>query len=242
MDDCKPAATPMEPQLKLMKGSQEQSTDKLYRELVGCLMYLTMTSRPDICAAVNYFASFQCGATEEHWRHLKRILRYLKGTVDYKLQPDLLEAYADADWGNGPNDRRSVSGFIIKFFGSTIARATKKQTSVALSTTEAELIALCQASCEVVWIFNLLNSIGLEVPEPVNVYEDNQSCISVTVKPRKHKRMKHVEIQHFFVGELVDKGRIKWNYLQTEDQVADVFTKGLAMPRFLKLRRIIGIN
>lgn len=237
----------MEPQLKLLKGSKDQTTDKPYRELVGCLMYLTVTSRPDICAAVNYFASFQCGATEEHWVHLKRILRYLKGTSDYKLQyrrresSEMLEGYADANWGNDPNDRRSVSGFVVKLFGSTITWATKKQTSVALSTTEAELMALCQASCEIVWTLNLLNSIGLAVPEPVNVYEDNQSCISVTVEPRKHKRMKHVEIQNFFVRELVDKGRIRLNYLQTEDQGADILTKGLAMPRFFKLRRILGV-
>lgn len=247
MDGCKPSLVPMEPNLKLMKGSKEQTTDKPYRELVGCLMYLMVTSRPDICAAVSYFAGFQCGATEEHWVHLKRVLRYLKGTIDCKLvyrrseSVEMLEAYADADWGNDPNDRRSVSGFVCKLYGSTVTWATKKQSSVALSTTEAELMALCQASCEVVWILNLLNSVEVKVVEPVSVYEDNQSCISVTVEPRKHKRMKHVEIQNFFVRELVEKGRVQLIYLPTEDQLADVMTKGLASPRFRKLRDVLGV-
>lgn len=214
-------------------------------------MYLMVTSRPDICSAVSYFAGFQCGATEEHWVHLKRVLRYLKGTIDCKLQyrrsdsAEMVEAYADADWGNDPNDRRSVSGYIVKLFGSTVTWATKKQSSVALSTTEAELMALCQVSCEVVWIINVLNSVDLKVSEPVSVYEDNQPCIAVTVEPRKHKRMKHVEIQNFFVRELVQnsvqKRRVKLNYLPTEDQVADLMTKGLASPRFRKLRELLGV-
>lgn len=247
MDGCKPSPIPMEPHLKLMKGSKEQTTDKPYRELVGCLMYLMVTSRPDICVAVSYFAGFQCGATEEHWVHLKRVLRYLKGTIDYKMvyrrteSVEMLEAYADADWGNDPNDRRSVSGFVIKLFGSTVTWATKKQSSVALSTTEAELMALCQVSCEVVWILNLLNSVDVKVQEPVTVYEDNQPCISVTEEPRKHKRMKHVEIQNFFVRELVQNGRIQLKYLPTEDQLADVMTKGLAAPRFRILRDVLGV-
>ncbi|KXJ62461.1 hypothetical protein RP20_CCG008456 [Aedes albopictus] len=132
----------------------------------------------------------------------------------------MVEAYADADWGNDPNDRRSVSGYVVKLFGSTMTWATKKQSSVALSTTEAELMALCQVSCEVVWIINVLTSVDLKVTEPVSVYEDNQPCIAVTVEPRKHKRMKHVEIQNVFVRELVQKGRVKLKYLPTEDQVA----------------------
>lgn len=223
-------------------------TDKPYRELIGCLMYLMVTSRPDICVAVNYFAGFQCGASEQHWVHLKRILRYLRGTSDFKLvygcenSAEVLEAFTDADWGNDPNDRRSVSGFVIKLHGSTVTWATRKQSSVALSSTEAELMALCQGSCELMWAMNLLDSIGVAVPKPVMIYGDNQSCISVTVEPRKHKRMKHIEIQHFFVRELIERGRVQLKYLQSGDQVADLMTKGLAQIRFRKLRDMLGVS
>ncbi|XP_038122327.1 secreted RxLR effector protein 161-like [Culex quinquefasciatus] len=210
-------------------------------------MYLTVTSRPDICPAVNYFASFQSSATEEHWVHLKRVLRYLQGTLDYKLvyqRTDSVvgvEAFADADWGNDPTDRKSVSGFVLKLHGQTVNWSTRKQTSVALSSTEAELMSLCQASCEVMWMLNLLASIEYEVPHPVTVYEDNQPCISVTADPRKLKRMKHIDVQYRFVKELIDNGKLRLQYLSTEEQVADLMTKGLAAPRFKKLREMLGI-
>lgn len=248
MSDCKPSAIPMEPRLKLEKGKDpKEYTDKPYRELIGCLMYLMVTSRPDLSAAVNYFAGFQCCPTNEHWVHLKRVLRHLRGTADYKLlyqrrnSTGKLEAFADADWGNDPNDRRSVSGFVVQLHGCTVIWATKKQGSVALSTTEAELMALCQASCEVVWVTNLLQSVGQNVVKPITIYEDNQPCIAVTTDPRKHKRMKHIEIQHFFVRELVEKGQVDLKYLQTEEQTADIMTKGLAYPRFYKLREKLGV-
>lgn len=182
MNDCKPSAVPMDPRLKLKRGEDpKEYTDKPYRELVGCLMYLMVTSRPDISAAVSYFAGFQCSATNEHWVHLKRILRYLKGTVDSKLvyqrqsSSKILEAYADADWGNDPYDRRSQSGYVVKLHVSIVMWATKKQGSVALSSTEAELMALCEASCQVVWAMNLLKSVGMNVDLPITIYEDNQS-------------------------------------------------------------------
>lgn len=248
MSDCKPSAIPMETRLKLEKEKdQKKRTDKPYRELVGCLMYLMVTSRPDLSAAVTYFASFQCCPTNEHWVHLKRVLRYLKGTADCKLEykrsksPLKLEAFADADWGNDLNDRKSISGFVIQLNGSTVMWTTRKQGSVALSTTEAELMALCQASCDVVWIRNLLKSIGQIVKQPITMFEDNQPCIAVTTDPRKHKRMKHIEIQHFFVRDLVDSGQIQLEYLSTEEQVADIMTKGLPSPRFCKLREKLGI-
>ncbi|XP_065085933.1 uncharacterized protein LOC135707939 [Ochlerotatus camptorhynchus] len=218
----------MEPGLKLEKKKDtKEMTSKPYRELIGCLMYLMVTSRPDICAAVNYFAAFQCCATEEHWVHLKRVLRYLQGTTDYKLvyrrqvSPTILEAYADADWGNDPNDRRSVSGFVIKLCGSVVAWTTKKQSSVALSTTEAELMALCLTSCELAWMAKLLSSIGCAMNEPINIFEDNQPCIAIIVEPGKQKRLKHVDIQHFFVRELVEDGKLRIVYLPTEQQIAD---------------------
>lgn len=248
MSECKPSAVPMEPHLKLMKEKNtKEFTTKPYRELVGCLMYLMVTSRPDICTAVNYFAGFQCCATEQHWVHLKRVLRYLRGTIDYQLvyfrQDSLadLVVFTDADWGNDPNDRRSMSGYIIKFYGSTVAWATKKQSSVALSTTEAELMALCLATCEVMWIANLLRSIGRKVEEPITVFEDNQPCIALTAEPRKQKRLKHVDIQHLFVRELVVKGKLRLKYVSTEQQIADIMTKGLASPRFRMLRDQLGV-
>lgn len=247
MKDCRPASIPIDPHLKLLKcENKTQFTKKPYKELVGCLMYLMVTSRPDICAAVSYFAGFQCCATDEHWTYLKRILMYLRGTADYKLiycrssTPETLCTYADADWGNDTNDRRSVSGYVLKLYGATISWATRKQASVALSTTEAELMALCQASCEAIWVVNLLKVLDVEVKLPVTVYEDNQSCIAICLEPRKHRRIKHIDIQYFFVRELIQKNQIQLQYKPTEEQIADAMTKGLPAPRFRKLRELLG--
>ncbi|KXJ68396.1 hypothetical protein RP20_CCG003737 [Aedes albopictus] len=172
---------------------------------------------------------------------------YLRGTADYKLiycrssTPETLCTYADADWGNDTNDRRSVSGYVLKLYGATISWATRKQASVALSTTEAELMALCQASCEAIWVVNLLKVLDVEVKLPVTVYEDNQSCIAICLEPRKHRRIKHIDIQYFFVRELIQKNQIQLQYKPTEEQIADAMTKGLPAPRFRKLRELLGL-
>lgn len=248
MEDCRPSAIPMDPHLKLLKCEDPtRFTTKPYKELIGCLMYLMITSRLNICAAVSYFASFQCCATEEHWAHLKRILKYLRATVDYNLvfrrsmESETLSVYADADWGNNLDDRRSVSGYVVKLHGATISWATRKQTSVALSTTEAEFMALCQASCEAMWVVNLLKMLDVEVALPVTIYEDNQPCIAICKEPRKHRRMKHIDIQYFFLRDLIQEKKIKLQYQPTEDQLADLMTKGLPAPRFSKLRTMLGL-
>ncbi|XP_055605640.1 uncharacterized protein LOC129753816 [Uranotaenia lowii] len=114
-------------------------------------MYLMVTSRPNLSAAVSYFAGFQYYATNDHWVHLKLVLRFLRGTVDSKLVFRRTEAYDDADWGNESNGRRSVPGFVVELYGSTVMWATKEQGAVAMSSTEAELMALCLTSCEFVW-------------------------------------------------------------------------------------------
>ncbi|KXJ69237.1 hypothetical protein RP20_CCG028155 [Aedes albopictus] len=214
MADCRSSAIPMDPHLKLLKCEDpKRFTKKPYKELIGCLMYLMVTSRPDICAAVSYFASLQCCATDEHWTHLKRILMYLRATADYHLafrrstDSETLSVFADADWGNNPNDRRSVSGYVVKLHGATISWATRKQTSVALSTTEAEFMALCHASCEAMWVVNLSKMLDVSVALSVAVYEDNQPCFAICEEPRKHRRMKHIDIQYFFLRDLIQQSR-----------------------------------
>ncbi|XP_062537707.1 uncharacterized protein LOC134206040 [Armigeres subalbatus] len=152
MTDWKPVSTTMENRLTLQKGDEKQRTSKPYRELVGCLLYASITTRPDLAAAVNFFSQFQSCPNEEHWIHLKRILRYIKGTLDiglvFKVEENvpLLQVFCDADWANDPNDCRSVSGCVVKLYGSTIGWFTRKQQTVSLSSAEAELAALCTAA------------------------------------------------------------------------------------------------
>lgn len=248
MQDCKPVSTPMECHLKLLKGEEKDRTDKPYRELVGCLTYVTLTSRPDLSAAVNYLSQFQSCPTEVHWTHLKRILRYIKGSLDMALEyrgdqhAVPIEAFSDADWANDVNDRRSVTGYAFKIFGCTVAWLTRKQPTVSLSSTEAEFVALCTAGCEGVWMKRLLSDLGVTITGPVVYHEDNQSCILVAKDPRDSRRMKHVDVKYYFIRDLVQRGQISIQYIPSEKQQADILTKGLPFEAFGRLREMLGLK
>lgn len=248
MGECKAAHTPMEAGLKLEKCSDPSKyTTHPYRELVGCLMYVTVTSRPDISAAVNYFSGFQSCATDEHWCALKRVLRYIRGTVDLKLvfhrdsDNGVLNGFVDSDWAGDITDRKSVSGYVFKIYSSTVSWTTRKQTSVALSAAEAEYMALSIAVTEVIWLRLLLADLGVKINEPVVIREDNQACIRVAEEDKPMKRLKHVDVRYHFVRDEIQKGVVRLVYVATDDQIADVMTKGLAKVQFVKLRELLGL-
>lgn len=247
MDECKPVSTPLEVRLKLEKGTEEKRTTQPYRELVGCLTYASLTTRPDLAAAVNYFSQYQSCPTDAHWVHLKRILRYIKGTLDlclvYKADEAaaVLEVYSDADWANDTSDRRSISGCLFKVLGCTIGWITRKQKTVSLSSTEAELNALCNAACHQMWLIRLLKDLGLDSDEPTTFFEDNQSTIRIAESSKDFGRLKHVDVKLQFLKDLVREGRIRLEYLRSEDQTADIMTKGLPVGAFRRHRIGIGL-
>lgn len=248
MENCNGIGTPMERQLKLPKSNENVTTTMPYRELIGCLMYAMITSRPDISAAVNYFSQFQSCATDEHWKHLKRILRYLKRTLDLKLvyerdnDGDTLVGYAGADWANDVNDRKSVSGHVFQVYGSTVSWMTRKQSTVSLSSTEAEFIALSTAACEAIWIGGVLRELNVELIEPITMYEDNQACIHIAEEPREHRRMKHIDVKFNHIRELIVQQQIKVKYMPTKEQLADIMTKGVVAILFNYLRAKLGMK
>lgn len=248
MRDCRPIATPMENRLKLPKGEESKRTSKPYRELVGCVMYVSLTSRPDLAVAANYFSQFQACPNEIHWIHLRRVLRYIRGTLDLGLiyrgcdVGPVLEAYSDADWANDITDRRSVSGAVFKVCGSTVSWSAKKQATVSLSSTEAELIALCAATCHGLWLVRILEDLGSKPVTPITYYEDNQSTMKIAANPKDSGRLKHLDVKHFFVRELVESHQIRIEYIPTTRQQADILTKSLPGPAFRKFRGYLGLT
>lgn len=248
MDDCKPVSTPIESRLKLHKGTEEERTSQPYRELIGCLTYACLTTRPDLAAAVNFLSQYQSCPNEAHWKHLKRILRYIKGTLDVglvyrkNLEAPTVEVFADADWANDVLDRRSVSGGIFKVFGSTVAWITRKQQTVSLSSTEAELTALCAAVCHELWLGRLLQDLGFKPEEPVRVHEDNQSTIRVAEEAKDFGRLKHVDVKIHFIRDLIKQKRIKLEFIPSANQQADMMTKGLPVAAFRKQCSAIGLE
>lgn len=246
MVDCKPAKTPMEKLHHLNDGlpDDEGTVAKPVRELVGCLMYVMLGTRPDLSVAVNLCSRYQTKPTEKLWKALKRILRYIKGTMDFQLfyaknNGAELVGFADSDWAGDEQDRKSTTGFLFKAFGSIICWNTKKQSTVAVSSTEAEYVALAEAAREGIWLSNLLSIFDVKIPYII-VFEDNQSCIKLT-KRMEHKRLKHVDIKFNFIKDLVEQKRLIIEYISTNDQIADVLTKSLEAVKFCKLRSQLGL-
>lgn len=243
MIECNTIKTPIEQNLKLERGDSSDS-ELPYRELIGILMFLCMGSRPDLSFAVNYFSRFQEGANINHWNHLKRTLRYIRGTVDLKLvfnenvNAPPVSTYVDADFGTDEFDRKSTSGYIVNAFGCPVMWSSKKQTVVALSSTEAEFVAATAATCETIWFRKVFDDLEMPINSPTPVYEDNQGAICMSRNPET-KRTKHIDIKYYFITDCVEQKKISMLYVPTEIQLADILTKALPRDRFEKLRDLI---
>ena len=149
----------------------------------------------------------------------------------------------DSDWGSNDIDRKSTSGYLYKLFTTcTITWNTRKQQTVAVSTTEAEYIALFESVKEAMWLKSLLTSIGIRVLNPVVIFEDNTGCINIANNPTNHKRSKHIDIKYHFTREQLEKGNITIKYVSTGEQQADIFTKAVPVAKFEAMRNNIGLQ
>lgn len=247
MSNCKPASTPMEIGLKLSNGVKDKCTNFPYRELIGSLSYLAQGTRPDLSFALNYFSRFQEFPNEEHCKHLKRLLRFLRGTVDYKLvykrneDSTPLIGFVDADWANDVVDRKSTSGYLFKVFGNLVVWSSKKQPIVTLSSTEAEYVAACDASREALWLRKMFANLLIELNEPVILMEDNQGCIFMSQAPET-RRTKHMDTKYKFLRECSMNGKILLRYIETNHQLADILTKPLQKTKFNEFSRGLGLH
>ncbi|KAK8983114.1 hypothetical protein V6N11_057870 [Hibiscus sabdariffa] len=244
-ENVKPQATPMSSSIKLDKDEKGKCVDsKLYRSMIGSLLYLT-ASRPDIMFSVCLCARFQANPKESHLKAIKRIFRYLQDTPSLGLWYPRdstfdLHAYSDADYGGCKIDRKSTSG-TCQFLGNMlISWFSKKQNSVALSTTEAEYISAGSCCAQVLWMKQQLLDYGIDVGT-IPIKCDNTSAICLTKNPIQHSRTKHIEIRHHFIRDHVSKNNIVLEYVDTLHQLADIFTKPLDKERFWTLRRDLGL-
>ena len=168
MEECKPMSTPLESGKKFHKRTdEEERCDKsIYQQAIGCLAYVSTATRPDIAAAVVTLSQFMSDPSKEHWMGVKRMLRYIKGTLSYGLKFSVtddkydLYGFSDADWAGDADNRRSTSGYVFKVADSTVNWCRKKQATVAKSTTEAEYVALSQATQEAIYLRTLLADLG----------------------------------------------------------------------------------
>ena len=230
---------------KLFSDESGKSVDiTRYRGMIGSLLYLT-ASRPDIMYSVCVCARFQANPKESHLNAIKRIFRYLSGTINLGLFYPIsntfdLVGYSDADYAGSQTDRKSTSG-VCNFLGSSlVCWQSKKQTSVALFTTEGEYLAAGSCCSQVLWMMQTLKDFGIKC-EKVPIYCDNTSTINISENPVLHSRTKHIDVRHHFLRDNVAKGKINLVYVPTEYQLADIFTKPLPEERFLIIRRELGM-
>jgi hypothetical protein len=208
-------------------------------------MYLTNT-RPDICFVVNTLSQFLVEPIHVHLVSAKHVMRYLKGTLDCGLSYDgyhdfRLSGYIDSDWAGSVSDRKSTSGCCFSLGSAMISWQSRKQSSIALSTTEAEYIVACSASCEAIWLRKLLTGLFDLEMESTMILCDNQSCINMTENPLFHDKSKHIEIRYHYIRDMVQRGAIKLQYVNTDEQVADVLTKPLSRVKFEHFRDKLGV-
>lgn len=221
---------------------------KPYRKLIGALIYLTNTTRPDISFAVSKLSRYCSNPGKIHWIAAKRVLRYLKGTANYGIlyekRNQKIHAYTDSDWAGDTEDRKSCSGYAVMFAGGPISWESKKQKSVALSTMEAEYIGLSEAVKEVIYLRKFFVEIGLEefVEGPTTILCDNQSAVHLTEDNISHGKSKHIDIRHHFSREAKQQGEIDVNYLSTDEMVADVLTKALPKAKHQKCTGLLRLN
>lgn len=243
--DVRSTSTPSPTGLVLQRPQESIPLPQPYRQAVGMLLYAAIGTRPDIAFPTSVVSRFISCWDLSHWNAVKFLLRYLKGSSDFTIFYDkrvsrlpILSGYSDADWGGDTEDRKSTTGYIFLLCGAPVSWASKKQATIALSSTEAEYLAATQASKEAIWLRHLLHDLGFPQLQPTIIYEDNQSAIMLSHNPVHHARTKHFDIQHHFVREKIESKEIDLIYCPTDDMVADMMTKNLPAVKLQHLRAL----
>ncbi|MBW0501514.1 hypothetical protein O181_041229 [Austropuccinia psidii MF-1] len=241
MGDCRPVCTSLIPNPHLSSASEEElsSFNALgisYRSAIGSINYLSTATRPDLSYAVSSLSQFLERPGINHWKAFLHVLRYLRGTQDlaltyYKGDNSGIVAYSDADWGNCPDTRRSITGFLAMFSGCLVIWKTRKQPTVSLSTSEAEYKSLCDLTSELLWMRQWCKEASLyDEDTAIPIHEDNQGCIDAASGNSgiSGKRMKHVDIQLHFVREAIGSSKTRLVYTPTGEMLANFLTKSVS--------------
>eukprot|EP00253_Pinus_taeda_P003829 PITA_03829 len=261
MQDCRPMSTPMITNWKKIDASDDKDVNPtLYRHLIGSLMYRVNT-RPNICFAINTLSQFMVELKRVHWEVVRHILRYVRGTVEYVsvqkrtyvprfLQHSLKDTrrdairlcgFTDANWAGSSIDKKSNYRYYIKVGSGMVSWRSKKQKSVALSSTKAEYMATSTTTCEAIWLRKLLVSLFTQRMEANRVYYDNQSCIKLSENPMFHDRSKNMDIRCHLIRDCVQHGVIQLQCFPTEEQVANILAKALGRANFVYFIEQMGM-
>eukprot|EP00253_Pinus_taeda_P024482 PITA_24482 len=209
------------------------------------LVFNPYSSRPFL--VIGLVARFMQNPRESHWNAAKRILRYVRGTIQFMIHysakaSPLLVGFTNFDWAGDPDDRKSTAGYVFTLGSGPITWGCKKQAAISLSSAEAEYRGAVEASKEALWLRQILSEFGFEQQHPTTLWCDNQSAIQLCKDPVQHQRSKHIELHMHFIRKLIHDHVLEVQYCSTDDQVVDIFTKALTGAKFTKLRYMLGVE
>lgn len=218
----------------VMLSEKQAMKDVPYQEAIGGLLYLSQGTRPDIAYTVNMLSKYNNNPGRPHWEAVKRVMRYLKGTLHARLKfskdgnPNIV-SFTDSDWASDEDDRRSCTGHAFVKQGGAISWNSKRQPTVALSSTEAEYMALSSCAQEALFFRQLESNLGSSVSgESTQVFCDNKGAIDLSKTTGYNARTKHIDIRHHFLRNCIEDKQITVEHIGTEEMIADVFTKPLS--------------
>ncbi|KAG8474742.1 hypothetical protein CXB51_031399 [Gossypium anomalum] len=252
MRSAKPVSTPLAAHFRLSSALSPQSDDEIkymshvpYSSAVGSLMYAMVCSRPDLSYAVSAVSRYMANPGKEHWKAVQWILRYLRGTTDVCLQfgrtEDGVIGYVDADFAGDLDRRRSLTGYVFTIGGCAISWKATLQTTVALSTTEAEYMAITEACKEAIWLKGLFSELNEDL-QISTVFCDSQSAIFLTKDQMFHERTKHIDVRYHFVRDIIARGDIVVSKISTHENPADMMTKSLPITKFEHCLDLVGVH
>ncbi|KAG8490319.1 hypothetical protein CXB51_016103 [Gossypium anomalum] len=252
MRSAKPVSTPLAAHFRLSSALSPQSDDEIeymshvpYSSAVGSLMYAMVCSRPDLSYAVSAVSRYMANPGKEHWKAVQWILRCLRGTTDVCLQfgrtEDGVIGYVDADFAGDLDRRRSLTGYVFTIGGCAISWKATLQTTVALSTTEAEYMAITEACKEAIWLKGLFSELNEDL-QISTVFCDSQSAIFLTKDQMFHERTKHIDVRYHFVRDIIARGDIVVSKISTHENPADMMTKSLPITKFEHCLDLVGVH
>lgn len=247
LENSKLYNTPMEVNLKIEKADDCERNIK-YRNLIGALLYISSATRPDISFSVNYLSRFQNCYNETHFKYALRILKYLYLTKDLKLiytgnyDSEIIDCYVDSDWAGDNLDRKSTTGYVIRLFGNVIYWKSRKQKCVTKASTYAEYVALSEAVSELKFVRELIKMFNVNCTKPINIYEDNSGVINIAKYGNFTKNSKHFEVHYHYVHESINEGVIDVIKVNSNENIADIFTKSLCKDKFQNFRNMLNLK
>jgi hypothetical protein len=252
MATCNPATNIMPSGFRAIPATDEEHQEAKhlpYPSIAGAILYASTITRPDLAFIAGVLCRYISKWNMDHWKLAKHVLRYIRGTTDLCLTFDgdcgerIVLGYADADWGGDLDTRRSTTGYVFKVFGGVVAWKSKRQSTVALSTTEAEYMSSADAARQAIWLRLFLDDLQLGlIDKPLPILNDNAGTIALAKNPVHHERSKHIGMRHHFLREKTEDKTISLSHVRSAENLADLLTKGLPREVFERLRELLGVK